>query len=64
MAKAVRKSKAKPRLADDILASLREALKYARGEKVDVIVHRGVPSESRARRARVKLGLPRRAERA
>ena len=41
MAKKVKRSrKAKPSLADDIFASLNEALKYARGEKADVIVHR------------------------
>jgi putative transcriptional regulator len=53
MAKKVRRS----RLADDIFASLNEALKYARGEKADVIVHRVTPSRSDARKARIKLGL-------
>jgi hypothetical protein len=64
MAKQVTKNKAKPSLADDIRASLQEALKYARGEKADVIVHRVVPSAANARRARVKLGLSQRSERA
>ena len=63
MAKKVKKKKAKPSLADDLCAGLREALKYARGEKADVIVHHVVPSNSAARKARQKLGLPRRAER-
>ncbi len=45
------------RLADDIRASLQEALKYARGEKADVIVHRVRPRASDAREARIKLGL-------
>jgi hypothetical protein len=49
--------KVKRRLADDIFLSLNEALKYARGEKADVIVHRVVPRASAARKARIKLGL-------
>ncbi len=57
MAKKQTKKKAKPSLADDIRASLQEALKYARGEKADVIVHRIVPSANAARAARLKLGL-------
>jgi hypothetical protein len=64
MAKKARKNKATPSLADDIRASLQEALKYARGEKADVIVHRVVPSAADARRARVKLGLSQRSGRA
>jgi putative transcriptional regulator len=56
MAKKVKRS----RLADDILLSLSEALKYARGEKADVIVHRVVPSHTDAREARHKLGLSQR----
>jgi putative transcriptional regulator len=51
------KRKAKPSLADDIRASLEEALKYARGQKADVVVHRIVPSQTDAREARHKLGL-------
>jgi hypothetical protein len=58
MAKKTKKNKVKPSLADDLHASLREALKYTRGEKTDVIVHRVVPRASRARAARIKLGLP------
>ncbi|MBV1696833.1 MAG: hypothetical protein KGQ47_00640 [Hyphomicrobiales bacterium] len=58
MAKKVKRTKAKPSLADDIRASLQEALKYARGEKADIIVHRVVPCASSAREARLKLGLP------
>jgi hypothetical protein len=57
MAKTARKNKATPSLADDIRASLQEALKYARGEKADVTVHRVVPSHADAREARRKLGL-------
>jgi putative transcriptional regulator len=60
MAKKVRTSKAKPSLADDIRASLREALKYARGEKTNVIVRRIVPRDTDAREARMKLGLSQR----
>jgi putative transcriptional regulator len=61
MAKKVKRSrKATPNLADDILLSLNEALKYARGEKADVIVHRVVPSHTDAREARHKLGLSQR----
>jgi hypothetical protein len=52
------KPKKKPALADDIRASLQEAVKYARGEKADVIVHHVIPSYSKARRARQILGLP------
>jgi hypothetical protein len=63
MAKTVKKKKAEPGLAADLRASLREALKYARGEKADVIAHRVVPSATKARRARIKLGLPQRSGR-
>jgi putative transcriptional regulator len=49
-----------PSLADDIRASWQEGLKYARGEKADVIVHRVVPSDTDAREARHKLGLSQR----
>jgi putative transcriptional regulator len=44
-------------LADDIRASLQEALRYARGEKTGAIVHKVTPSDSDAREARHKLGL-------
>jgi putative transcriptional regulator len=60
MAKKVKRTKSKPSLADDIRASWHEALKYARGEKADVIVHRVVPRASDAREARHKLGLSQR----
>jgi hypothetical protein len=43
MAKKVKKNK----LADDIFASLDEALKYARGEKADVVVHRVIPMRAK-----------------
>lgn len=52
--------KVKRRLADDILLSLNEALKYARGEKAAVVEHRVVPSRTDAREARHKLGLSQR----
>jgi len=64
MAKSAKRGQANLRLAGDILASLQEALKFARGEKTDVIVHRVVPSAAKARRARTKLGLSRRATKA
>jgi putative transcriptional regulator len=60
MAKKVKKGRAKPSLADDIRASWQEALKYARGEKADVIVHRVLSSDTDAREARHKLGLSQR----
>jgi hypothetical protein len=43
--------KVKGRLADDIRASLQEVLKYARGEKTEVIMRRVVLSDSAAPRA-------------
>ena len=60
MAKKVKKGRVKSSLADDIRASWQEALKYARGEKADVTVHRVVPSDTDAREARHKLGLSQR----
>jgi putative transcriptional regulator len=48
------------RLADDIRASLHEALDHAEGKRTGVIVHRIVPRESDAREARLKLGLSQR----
>jgi hypothetical protein len=56
MAKKIKNIKTKPSLADDIRASLQEALKYACGEMADVIVHRVTPRDSDAREARLKLG--------
>jgi hypothetical protein len=54
-------NKAKRRLADDIPLSFNEALKYARGEKADVVVHYVVPSATKARKAERILGIaPRR----
>ena len=60
MATKLKKRKAKRGLADDLRASLREALKYARGEKADAIVHRVQPSLAAARKARMTLGLSKR----
>jgi putative transcriptional regulator len=57
MAKKMTARKTKPSLADDIRASLQEALRYARGEKTGAIVHRVIPSDTDAREARHKLGL-------
>jgi len=48
------------RLADDVRASLLEALDHARGKRTKAIVHRVVPRETDAREARVKLGLSQR----
>ena len=45
------------RLADDIRASLHEALDQARGKRTKAIVHRVTPVETDAREARTKLGL-------
>jgi putative transcriptional regulator len=45
------------RLADDIRASLHEALEHASGHKTGAVVHRVVPRETDAREARLKLGL-------
>jgi hypothetical protein len=64
MAKKVKKNKAEPGLANDIRASLQDALKYFRGEKADVIVHRVVPRAADARKALMKLGLSQRSGRA
>ncbi len=64
MAKKLKRAKAKLSLADDIRTSLQEALKYARGEKADVTVHRVVPRTANARQARMKLGLSQRSGRA
>jgi hypothetical protein len=64
MAKKLKRAKANLSLADDIRAGLQEALKYTRGGKTDVIVHRVVPHAANARQARVKLGLSQRSGRA
>ena len=52
--------KVKRRLADDIRASLLEALDYAAGRRTKAIVHRITPRETDAREARLKLGLTQR----
>jgi len=59
MAKKVNRKK-KPTLADDIMASLEEAVRWARGEKTGAIVHTVIPSDTDARLARHKLGLSQR----
>jgi putative transcriptional regulator len=60
MAKKVKGRKKMPSVADDILASWEEAMKYARGEETGAIVHRVIPSDTDARLARHKLGLSQR----
>ena len=55
MAKKVRR-----RIADDIRASLLEAMDYAAGKQTGAIVHRISPRETDARQARIKLGLSQR----
>ncbi len=52
--------KVKRRLADDIRASLHEALDYAAGKRTNVVVHRVTPRDTDAREARLKLGLTQR----
>lgn len=61
MAKKVNRKKKKPSLADDIMASWEEAIRWARGEKTNVIVHTVTPSDTDARLARHRLGLSQRA---
>jgi len=48
------------RLADDIRASLQEALDHAAGKRTEAVLHRVTPRESDARKARLKLGLSQR----
>lgn len=48
------------RLADDIRASLREALTHASGKQTNAVVHRVMPRVTDAREARMKLGLSQR----
>lgn len=52
--------KVNSRLADDIRASLHEALEHASGKKTDAVVHRVTPRNTDARQARMKLGLSQR----
>lgn len=48
------------RLADDIRASLREALDHASGKRTGAMVHEVAPQETDAREARMKLGMSQR----
>jgi putative transcriptional regulator len=48
------------RLADDIRASLREALDHAAGKRTGAVVHKVNPRANDARDARIKLGLSQR----
>lgn len=57
MKKKVPLRKGKPSLADDIRASFNEARDYFAGKKTNVIVHTAVPSATKARKARLTLGL-------
>jgi putative transcriptional regulator len=47
-------------LADDIRASLHEALNHAAGKRTGAITHRVTPRDTDARDARLKLGLTQR----
>jgi putative transcriptional regulator len=65
MAKKVTRRKATQRrathrLAEDIRASLHEALDYATGKRTKTIVHKVTPRDTDAREARLKLGLSQR----
>ena len=53
-------TKVKHRLAEDIRASLHEALDYATGKRTKAIVHRVTPQRTDAREARLELGLSQR----
>ena len=52
MEKKIKRPKMAQSLADDIRASLREALDHASGKKTAAIVHRVTPQETDAREAR------------
>jgi putative transcriptional regulator len=52
--------KMKHRLADDIRASLREALDHAAGKRTKAVVYRVMPQHTDARKARNMLGLSQR----
>lgn len=54
------KKKMKRLLADDIRASLHEALDHASGKHTNAVIHRVTPRASDAREARLKLGLSQR----
>jgi len=45
------------RLADDIRASLREAIDYAAGKRTGAVTHKVSPRATAAREARMQLGL-------
>jgi putative transcriptional regulator len=45
------------RLADDIRASLHEALDYASGKRTGMVIHKVSPRATAAREARMQLGL-------
>jgi hypothetical protein len=53
----VKRSTKPPSLADDLRASLEEALRWTRGEDTGAIVRHVIPSKAKARRAAKLLGL-------
>jgi putative transcriptional regulator len=58
--KVMRRKRTSSRLADDIRASLAEALDHASGKRTKAIAHRVTPRDTDAREARLKLGLTQR----
>jgi hypothetical protein len=50
----------KPTLADDVRSSLHEARDHASGRRTKAITHRVIPRDTKARAARLKLGVTRR----
>jgi putative transcriptional regulator len=60
MEKAKLKRNTTRRLADDIRASLHEALDHAAGKHTGAVVHKVNPRATDAREARLKLGLSQR----
>jgi len=57
---ATKMTRRRPTLADDIRASLREALDHASGKRTGAIIRRVNPRDTDARAARLKLGLTQR----
>jgi len=49
----------KPTLADDVRSSLREARDHASGRRTRAITYRVIPRDTKARAARLKLGVTR-----
>jgi len=57
---ATKMTRRRPTLADDIRASLREALDHASGKRTGAIIRGVNPRDTDARAARLKLGLTQR----